>query len=157
MQNVRKLAIVGDVHLGREEWPSLPEDWENLWSISFKPIKLSKIVYAVNKKEQCFNAISLSFRNQAFNAYDLSATDATFRRVCHVKQRYRVQTIKIKQRNNTAGISMICGLWLIGEKDEDLAKIDLCPGLGQWRVQTLDKHEHIIGLHSYVLADDESV
>lgn len=103
--------------MGREEWPFLPEDWENLWGITFKPIKLSKIVYAVNKKEQCFSAISLSFRYQTFEAYDLSATDATLRRVCHVKQRHRVQTIKIKQRNNTAGISMICGLWLIGEKD----------------------------------------
>jgi len=33
MRNVRRLEIVGDVHLSREEWPSLPEDWENLWSI----------------------------------------------------------------------------------------------------------------------------
>ena len=52
---------------------------------------------------------------------------------------------------------MICGLWLIGEKGQEVAKIDLSPGLGQWRVQNLEKHEHIIGLHSYVLADDESI
>lgn len=34
LRNVRKLPIVGDVHLGREEWPSLPEDWEALWGIN---------------------------------------------------------------------------------------------------------------------------
>ena len=33
LKNVRKLPIVGDVHLGREEWPSAPADWKNLWSI----------------------------------------------------------------------------------------------------------------------------
>ena len=52
---------------------------------------------------------------------------------------------------------MICGLWLISDKGKDAAKIDLCPGLGQWRVQTLLEHEHIIGLHSFIVADDESV
>ena len=51
---------------------------------------------------------------------------------------------------------MICGVWLICASGQDAAKIDLCPGLGQWRVQQLGKREHIIGLHSYVLADDES-
>jgi len=156
MRNVRKLAIVGDVHLGREEWPSLPEEWENLWSIKPQPIKLSKITYCINKEEQCFSAISLSFREQTFQAYDLSATDKVLRRVCHVKQRHPIRTVKIKQRNNPQGISMICGLWLIGEKGYEVAKIDLSPGLGQWRVQPLNKHEHIIGLHSYVQADDEN-
>ena len=52
---------------------------------------------------------------------------------------------------------MICGLWLIGEKGQEVAKIDLSPGLGQWRVQSLNKDEHIIGLHSFVQADDESI
>ena len=27
MSNVRKLPIVGDVHLSREQWPSQPDDW----------------------------------------------------------------------------------------------------------------------------------
>jgi len=54
-------------------------------------------------------------------------------------------------------MSMICGLWLISDKGKDTAKIDLCPGLGQWRVQTLQEHERIIGLHSFVVPDDESV
>ena len=66
MRNVRKLPIVGDVHLGREEWPSLPEDWEALWNINPQPIRLSKITYSVNTAERCFNAISLSFREQKF-------------------------------------------------------------------------------------------
>ncbi len=51
---------------------------------------------------------------------------------------------------------MICGLWLIASNGADAAKIDLCPGMGQWRIQNLHKHEYIIGMHSYVLADDES-
>ena len=38
-----------------------------------------------------------------------------------------------------------------------MINIDLCPDLGQWRVQTLYEGERIIGLHSYVVADDESV
>ena len=38
----------------------------------------------------------------------------------------------------------------------DAAKIDLCPGMGQWRVQHLNQHEAIIGMHSYIVADDES-
>jgi len=72
-------------------------------------------------------------------------------------QRQTIQTIKIKQRNTVMGMSMICGLWLISDKGKDTAKIDLCPGLGQWRVQTLQEHERIIGLHSFVVPDDESV
>ncbi len=51
---------------------------------------------------------------------------------------------------------MICGLWLVASNGTDAAKVDLCPGMGQWRIQHLDKHEYIIGMHSYVLADDES-
>ena len=38
----------------------------------------------------------------------------------------------------------------------DAAKIDLCPGMGQWRVQHLNQHEAIVGMHSYIVADDES-
>jgi len=93
---MRKLAIVGDVHLGREEWPTLPADWENLWSIEPQPIKLTKITYSINAAERCFDAISLQFKGQTFEAYDLSATDATLRRVCHVKQRPTIRTVKIK-------------------------------------------------------------
>ena len=52
---------------------------------------------------------------------------------------------------------MICGLWLIMKNGADAAKIDLCPGLGQWRIQNLGKDEAIIGMHSYLVADDESV
>ena len=52
---------------------------------------------------------------------------------------------------------MICGLHLIASDGCDAVKIDLCPGLGQWRVQTLDKDEFIIGLHSYIVAEDEPV
>ena len=52
---------------------------------------------------------------------------------------------------------MICGLWLIADNGQDAAKIDLCPGLSQWRAESLAKDERIIGLHSYVLADDESI
>ena len=96
LKNVRKLSIVGDVHLGREEWPSLPADWKNLWSIDPKPIKLTKITYSINTGERCFNAISLLFKGQMFESYDLSATDVTMRRVCHVKQRYTIRTVKIK-------------------------------------------------------------
>jgi len=42
------------------------------------------------------------------------------------------------------------------EDGEDITKIDLCPGRGSWRVQHLAENEYIIGLHSYVVADDES-
>ncbi len=51
---------------------------------------------------------------------------------------------------------MICGLWFIAANGSDAAKVDLCPGKGQWRVQVLERHEYIIGMHSYVQADDES-
>ena len=52
---------------------------------------------------------------------------------------------------------MICGLWLVMKNGADAAKIDLCPGYGQWRVQPLAEQEVIIGMHSYIVADDESV
>ena len=52
---------------------------------------------------------------------------------------------------------MICGLQIISSDGCDAVKIDLCPGLGQWRVQTLHKNEFIIGLHSYIVAEDEPV
>ena len=43
MSNVRRLPIVGDVHLSREERPSLPIEWQNLWSIRPLPVRLLKI------------------------------------------------------------------------------------------------------------------
>lgn len=52
---------------------------------------------------------------------------------------------------------MICGLWMITRDGTDAVKIDLCPGLGQWRVQLLSEREVIIGLHTFVVADDESI
>jgi len=66
-----------------------------------------------------------------------------------------IRKVRIKQRNTPEGISKICGIWFQDEDDFDLAKIDLCEGGGQWRVQTLAKFEHIIGFHYYVNADDE--
>mgnify|MGYP001626793310 CR=1 FL=1 len=48
MKNVRKLAIVGDVHCAREQWPDLAEDWHKLWNIDSQPIRLSKVSYSVN-------------------------------------------------------------------------------------------------------------
>lgn len=70
--------------------------------------------------------------------------------VCNVKMRKNVHTIKIKQRNTPEGIAQICGLWLLAQDESECAKIDLCEGLGTWRVQTLAKDEQIIGLHHYV-------
>ena len=52
---------------------------------------------------------------------------------------------------------MICGLWFVTRNGTDAVKIDLSPGLGQWRVQQLNPWEFIIGMHSYIVADDESV
>jgi len=66
MKNVRKLPIVGDVHYAREQWPATTEDWQNLWSTNPLPVKLSKLVYSVNEKEQAFNSLSLQFANQEF-------------------------------------------------------------------------------------------
>ena len=60
-----------------------------------------------------------------------------------------MHTVKIKQRNTLEGVAKICGLWLIDAEGMDCAKIDLCEGLGTWRIQTLDKNEQIIGLHHY--------
>lgn len=59
--NVRKLPIVGDVHLSREEWPATAEDWQNLWKMKKMPALLSKIVYAIDEKNQAFKAIRLVF------------------------------------------------------------------------------------------------
>ena len=156
MKKVRCLPIVGDVHLAREQWPSSPQDWRNLWSIRPLAVKLDKIVYSVNKREKAFNAISLRFLNQNFKSYDLSCTSQTKRITLHVKQRQAIQTVRIKQRNNPDGVSQICGLHLIDKVGSDAALIDLCPDLGQWRVQHLEPDEHIIGLHCYNVADDES-
>lgn len=52
---------------------------------------------------------------------------------------------------------MICGLWLLADDNSELAKIDLAPNLGQWRVQKLEEDEFVVGLHTYVVADDETV
>jgi len=110
LRYVKRLPIVGDVHLGREEWPSTPQQWNQLWSIEPKPIKLSHIVYSVNRQERAFDAFSLRFVNQTFKSYDLVATDNSERLVCKVRIRSSIATIKIKQRNSLEGISMICGL-----------------------------------------------
>ena len=75
--------------------------------------------------------------------------------VCHVKMRKNVHTVKIKQRNTPEGIAKICGLWLLAQDESECAKIDLCEGLGTWRVQTLAKDEQIVGLHHYVQTDDD--
>lgn len=47
MRYVRRLPIVGDVHLRREEWPSAPKDWLKLWMLPH-PIRVCKIRYAIN-------------------------------------------------------------------------------------------------------------
>ena len=75
MKNLRRLPIVGDVHLGRESWPSTQEDWENIFSIKPLPIKLCKIAYSVNEREKAFNAIRIHFKNQEFESYELQATE----------------------------------------------------------------------------------
>ena len=48
MKNMRKLPIVGDVHLGRDQWPETPEDFLNIWQTRPLPLRLSKIIYQVN-------------------------------------------------------------------------------------------------------------
>jgi len=148
---------VGDAHYAREEWPTTQRDWENLWSLNPHPIRLTKIVYSVNKERKVFDAISFRFAGQTFKSYEMSATEHHKRLVCPVKLRHGISTVKIKQRNSIEGISMICGLWLICRGGQDAAKIDLCPGLGQWRLQRLNPRESIIGIHSYLVADDESI
>lgn len=156
MKFVRRMPIVGDVHLGREEWPATPEDWDNLWNLP-QPIKVSKLSYSINVDEMAFDALSISFAGQDFDAYEIKATNRRRRIVKALKLRQEIKIIKIKQRNTPEGISKICGLCLINSQGQDMVNIDLCPNLGQWRVQTLYEGEHIIGLHSYVVADDESV
>ena len=155
--NVYRLPIVGDVHLEREEWPFSPEDWHNLLSITPAPVTLSKIIYSVNVDEEAFDAISLRFANQNFQSYDLAATDQTKRIKLKVQPNLRIRLIKIKQRNTIKGVSKICGLWLQTETGKDIVKIDLSPGRGNWRIQHIGEDEYIIGMHSYVVADDESL
>ena len=46
---------------------------------------------------------------------------------------------------------------MLNSRDQVILSIDLSPELGQWRVQKLAPSEYIIGIHSYVVADDESV
>lgn len=82
----------------------------------------------------------------------LEASNQLDNLVCHVKIQKGIRTVKIKQRNTPEGVSKICGLWFLAEDGSDLAKIDLCEGLGQWRVQCLDPMEKVIGFH-YFLAD----
>ncbi len=158
ISDIRRLPIVGDVHLQREEWPSSPEDWQNLLSIQPGPVQLNKIFYSVNQIEKAFEALSLNFRGQKFRAYSLSATSGKPNMSClNIPSKMKPAVVKIKQRNNVEGVSKICGLKMLTSKDEMIVSIDLCPGLGQWRSQHLDASEFIIGLHTYVLADDESV
>ncbi len=85
MDNVRKLAIVGDVHCAREQWPEHEEDWRKLWNIDSQPIRLSKVSYSVNQSQKCFDAISLTLRDQHFDSYDMSATDNHKRFVCQIR------------------------------------------------------------------------
>lgn len=85
MENVRKLPIVGDVHYGREQWPSTQKDWSNLLSIAPLPVKLNKIVYSVNEKEAAFSSLGLRFASQTFESQILEATDHLDNLVCHVK------------------------------------------------------------------------
>ena len=86
---LRRMPIVGDVHLGREEWPSSPADWENFLSLPW-PIKLTTIVYAVNQEERAFNALSLRFAGQKFESYDMCATKKLRRILLPVKLRTKL-------------------------------------------------------------------
>ena len=70
--------------------------------------------------------------------------------VAIIKMRKNVSIVKIKQRNTPEGVAKICGLWLVASDNTDCVKIDLCEGLGTWRIQTLHKDEQIIGLHHYL-------
>ena len=45
---------------------------------------------------------------------------------------------------------------MLTKQGQTIISVDLCPGLGQWRVQHIQDSEFIIGIHSYVVADDES-
>ncbi len=89
--------------------------------------------------------------------YDLSATrDKSHMKCYKLSTQVKPSTIKIKQRNTDEGVSKICGLQMLDSTDQMILSIDLCPGLGQWRIQKLTASEYIIGLHSYIVADDES-
>ena len=96
LSQVRKLPIVGDVHLAREQWPQSPQDWNNLWSLGPKAIRLSKIVYSVNRQRKAFDMLGLVFAGQKFKSFELSATEHAKRLVCHVKLRHPITTVKIK-------------------------------------------------------------
>ena len=63
MMNIRRLPIVGDVHLGREQWPEKPEDWASLWSTSPLPVRVSSIAYSVNEECKAFSSLGLRFSN----------------------------------------------------------------------------------------------
>ena len=118
---------------------------------------LTKVFCSVNKQEKAFDAVSLGFRGQKFVGYDLSATRDSLNMNCYkLSAQTKPSTIKIKQRNTEEGVSKICGLQMLDSTDQMIISIDLCPGLGQWRIQKLATSEYIIGLHSYVVADDES-
>ena len=156
MKNVRKLPIVGDVLCGHNSKPDSQQDWSNLLGIRPLPIKLCTIEYSINEQEEAFSSLSLQFSNQNFPSPELKAYDNLGEKlICSVKLRKPTKIIKIKQRNTTNGISKICGLWLVAKDGSDNAKIDLCEGKGQWRIQTLEKAEYIIGFHNYFRADDE--
>ena len=128
---MRRLPIVGDVHLEREEWPSSPEDWHNLLSLQPGPVQLSRIFYSVNQTERAFEVISLHFRGQKFKAYDLSATSGKPNMNCiKLSSKMKPAIVKIKQRNTVDGVSKICGLQMLTSKDDMIVSIDLCPGLG---------------------------
>lgn len=60
------------------------------------PIKLAKILYSVNQKEKAFDAISLHFKNQKFEAFDLESTRHTKRLAANIPMRKQISTIKIK-------------------------------------------------------------
>ena len=166
MKNVRKLPFVGDVHCVKEQWPSSQEDWANLWEHNQLPIRLSKIIYGVNRQEKAFNYFSMHFKpSQNSDGEEHSASceivaskydDCNDHTELRIFQRKLIHTVKIKQRNTPEGVSKICGLWFLAEDGADLAKVDLCEGFGQWRVQTLAKHEYIIGYHYCEASEDEN-
>ena len=113
------------------------------------PVKINKIFYSVNEKESAFNSLSFTFVGQKFVSQTLEATNEHEDAVCNIKIQKSIRTVKIKQRNTPEGVSKICGLHFQAEDGTDLAKIDLCEGLGTWRVQTIEPNEKIIGFHYY--------
>ena len=76
-QNLRKLPIVGDVHLSRGQWPNRPEDWLDLWALEPMPPRLNRLVYTVNEQELAFTSISLQFARQEFESFNLHVTPAS--------------------------------------------------------------------------------